>query len=758
MNNTVNTLFRDLPATWTSVQARVSFAPTANWQQAGLAVYGDDDNFVYVTRNFNFAQRISMVSETDQVPHIVAEPAVAATRGILLRLQRPAGSDQVTGAYSVDGTTWTTLGTTTADLTSPRLALITGASPGGLPLATYHDVTITASDDPGLAVSTTQLSATTPAGGTVGDLSFEVTNAGSGTLSWTATTDQGWLSVSPSSGTGAGTVTVHVDADGLVEGTHTGTVTVTAPGAGSPVSVGVSVRVLPAGVTHLVLDYANRAELVADGWDFTARTASGGSRDTEVGSGAVVQYSPDGVKVPADAGDVWAGMNNTVNTLFRDLPATWTSVQARVSFAPTANWQQAGLAVYGDDDNFVYVTRNFNFAQRISMVSETDQVPHIVAEPAVAATRGIHLRLQRPAGSDQVTGAYSVDATTWTTLGTTTADLTSPRLALITGASPGGLPLATYHDVTVTASTQPVLAVSRAQLAASVPAGGSKTDSFTVSNEGTGTLAWTASVTQGAAWLSVSPSSGTGPGTVEVSIDADGLPAGAHQGTIVVAAPGATGSPVTIPVALDVLGDGTTHLVLDYAGRAELLADGWDFTARTASGGSRDTEVGSGAVVQYSPDGVKVPADAGDVWAGMNNTVNTLFRDLPATWTSVQARVSFAPTANWQQAGLAVYGDDDNFVYVTRNFNFAQRISMVSETDQVPVILAEPTVSATQGILLRLQRASGDTITGSYSVDGTTWTTLGTTTADLTNPRLALITGASPGGLPLATYHDVTIT
>src|SRR5690625_1348912 len=661
MNNTVNTLFRDLPATWTSVQARVSFAPTANWQQAGLAVYGDDDNFVYVTRNFNFAQRISMVSETDQVPHIVAEPAVAATRGILLRLQRPAGSDQVTGAYSVDGTTWTTLGTTTADLTSPRLALITGASPGGLPLATYHDVTVTASDDPVLAVSTTQLSATTPAGGTVGDLSFEVTNAGSGTLSWTATTDQGWLSVSPSSGTGAGTVTVHVDADGLVEGTHTGTVTVTAPGAGSPVSVGVSVRVLPAGVTHLVLHYANRAELVADGWDFTARTASGGSRDTEVGSGAVVQYSPDGVKVPADAGDVWAGMNNTVNTLFRDLPATWTSVQARVSFAPTANWQQAGLAVYGDDDNFVYVTRNFNFAQRISMVSETDQVPVILAEPTVSATQGILLRLQRASG-DTITGSFSVDGTTWTTLGTTTADLTNPRLALITGASPGGLPLATYHDVTITASDDPVLAVSTTQLSATTPAGGTVGAlSFEVTNAGSGTLSWTATTDQG--WLSVSPSSGTGAGTVTVHVDADGLVEGTHTGTVTVTAPGA-GSPVSVGVSVRVLPAGVTHLVLDYANRAELVADGWDFTARTASGGSRDTEVGSGAVVQYSPDGVKVPADAGDVWAGMNNTVNTLFRDLPATWTSVQARVSFAPTANWQQAGLAVYGDDDNFVYV----------------------------------------------------------------------------------------------
>src|SRR5690606_24630550 len=195
------------------------------------------------------------------------------------------------------------------------------------------------------------------------------------------------------------------------------------------------------------------------------------------------------------------------------------------------------------------------------------------------------------------------------------------------------------------------------------------------------------------------------------------LPAGAHQGTIVVAAPGATGSPVTIPVALDVLRDGTTHLVLDYAGRAELLPHGWDFTARTAAGAPGDTEVGSGAVGQYSPDGVKVPADAGDVWAGMNNTVNTLFRDLPATWTSVQARVSFAPTANWQQAGLAVYGDDDNFVYVTRNFNFAQRISVVSETDQVRSSLAGPTAPETQGILLPLQRASVDTFAGSVSVD-----------------------------------------
>src|SRR5690625_4358990 len=209
-----------------------------------------------------------------------------------------------------------------------------------------RSVTVATSDmvPPVLSVAPQELRATVPTGEGE-ELSFTVSNAGSGSLTWSTTVEEGeeWLTATPASGSGQGTVLVEVDAGDLEPGTYQGFVRVDAgPGAaGGPVSVGVSVRVLAAGVTHLVLDYANRAELVADGWDFTARTASGGSRDTEVGSGAVVQYSPDGVKVPADAGDVWAGMNNTVNTLFRDLPATWTSVQARVSFAPTANWQQA---------------------------------------------------------------------------------------------------------------------------------------------------------------------------------------------------------------------------------------------------------------------------------------------------------------------------------------------------------------------------------------------------------------------------------
>ena len=56
---------------------------------------------------------------------------------------------------------------------------------------------------------------------------FDVTNCGgAGTLAWTVSDDQSWISVDPTSGTDAGTVTVTVDITGISDGTHTGTVTV----------------------------------------------------------------------------------------------------------------------------------------------------------------------------------------------------------------------------------------------------------------------------------------------------------------------------------------------------------------------------------------------------------------------------------------------------------------------------------------------------------------------------------------------------
>ena len=71
---------------------------------------------------------------------------------------------------------------------------------------------------------------------------------------------------------------------------------------------------------------------------------------------------------------------------------------------------------------------------------------------------------------------------------------------------------------------------------------------LSITNTGGGTLNW--SVIDNAAWLSLSPTNGTDTRTVTLSVNIAGLTAGTYNATIIIAATGATNSPVTIPVTL----------------------------------------------------------------------------------------------------------------------------------------------------------------------------------------------------------------
>jgi hypothetical protein len=71
---------------------------------------------------------------------------------------------------------------------------------------------------------------------------------------------------------------------------------------------------------------------------------------------------------------------------------------------------------------------------------------------------------------------------------------------------------------------------------------------FSVSNTGTGTMPWTAAVTSGSTWLSISSgASGTDTGTITCSFTAN-TSSSVRTATIKVIAPGATGSPVDVTV------------------------------------------------------------------------------------------------------------------------------------------------------------------------------------------------------------------
>jgi hypothetical protein len=96
----------------------------------------------------------------------------------------------------------------------------------------------------------------------------------------------------------------------------------------------------------------------------------------------------------------------------------------------------------------------------------------------------------------------------------------------------------------------PVIGMSPTSLSFTATQGNTNpaTQTLTISNQGGGTLTWSAA--ESAAWLAVSPPSGTGNGAVTLTVTSGSLAAGTYNSTVTVQASGA--SSVSVPVTLTV--------------------------------------------------------------------------------------------------------------------------------------------------------------------------------------------------------------
>jgi uncharacterized protein (TIGR03437 family) len=169
---------------------------------------------------------------------------------------------------------------------------------------------------------------------------------------------------------------------------------------------------------------------------------------------------------------------------------------------------------------------------------------------------------------------FSADAGAATWLSVSPASGTIQPLAsasVIVTANPSGLTANTYSAavtlavsgqqfvVTVNAtvtSAQLALAISQTGLEfkAEAGAGASPSQSITVLNQGSGTLNWSATPsTLVGGWLSVSPTTGTAGESTSVSVNPTNLPAGDYYGLVRFTAAGASNSPQSAIVVLNVL-------------------------------------------------------------------------------------------------------------------------------------------------------------------------------------------------------------
>jgi uncharacterized protein (TIGR03437 family) len=106
-------------------------------------------------------------------------------------------------------------------------------------------------------------------------------------------------------------------------------------------------------------------------------------------------------------------------------------------------------------------------------------------------------------------------------------------------------------------SLSPTISSTPNSLSFAYQSGGAPPPAQTLSLSGSSPVAFSVTIA-GGNWLSVTPSQGTTPATLVVSVNPTGLGAGTSKGSITLSASGATDSPQTIPVTFTVTADQVT--------------------------------------------------------------------------------------------------------------------------------------------------------------------------------------------------------
>ena len=313
------------------------------------------------------------------------------------------------------------------------------------------------------------------------------------------------------------------------------------------------------GQFHYDFTYTDRIALLSDGWDFTAITSQGAARNTEQTSGAVISYDqqihPGILRIPVDAGDLWEGINNTRNCLFRDLPPEWTSIRLKIaSFNPVQNNQQATLLAYQDDDNYVQISRTFEVFNRIMFTNEVGGTAINLNSNEESATSDVFLRLDRDPSSETITSYYSLNGTEWIKTGTVAHALLNARLGIETGASPGGFPPADIAWAEISTEPLPLvtdlLQANPATLVFNARQGvpqDEKRSLFIFSAEGT-IIGWKQSAD--VAWITSGIQNGSTEAVQKIGVNTTGMEPGIYHGNIKLESDQSTGDAIIIPVSL----------------------------------------------------------------------------------------------------------------------------------------------------------------------------------------------------------------
>lgn len=414
--------------------------------------------------------------------------------------------DTITVNYATSGLS---AGTYNATIT------ITDANATNNPQTIPVTLTVTSTTPPAITLAPSTLSPSCTAGANAASQSFTVQNTGGGTLSYTISDDQTWLSQTPTTGTSTGeadTITVNYSTSGLAAGTYNATITVTdANASNNPQTIPVTLTVEAAGVVtedfETVPTWSSSFN-AAWGSSATWSAVAGGQSNNALQATRASEGSSAKVKVYS----VVASTNYTIS-VYMKCP----------NYAGGSYWGECGFKL-GSNTASDYDSNSATWTE-VNKFSDT-------------GTNG--------------------NGNTWTKYAVSCFSGTDTQISIgfKHGAVSNTGPTILWDTLRVVENvTPPTITLVPASLSPSCTQGSNATSqSFTIQNTGGGTLSYTVSDDQ--TWLSQNPTTGTSTGeadTITVNYSTSGLAVGTYNATITVTDSNASNNPQTIPVTLTVL-------------------------------------------------------------------------------------------------------------------------------------------------------------------------------------------------------------
>jgi hypothetical protein len=371
-------------------------------------------------------------------------------------------------------------------------------------------------------------------------------------VSSTTANGQSWLLAS----SGNSSVLVSVQAAGLIAGNYTGTVTVGTSAGSLNIPVNLSVGGIPTlNVNPAAVNFAWQTGTSAPLPQTIALTSSGSpvnvtvSATTSSGGTQWLIVSPTGqlttptqVTVSIQPTGLAAGQTYQGNITINSSGATNGTVNIPVSLLVSNN---PIIAANPASMTFTAQAGGTAPGQNLALTSSGAALSYTVSSSVTTPSGGSWLQVATQTGTTNGTVTVNVN-TTGLAVGTYTGVIN------VSAPSAGNTTLAV--PVTLNINAGPVLQFSVPSLSFAYQVGQAQPQSQTVvigSASGTVGFAVTTQTANMGSWLTVSPTNGSAPGNLVVSVNTAGLAVGTYTGTIsITPSGGATNTPQTIPVTL----------------------------------------------------------------------------------------------------------------------------------------------------------------------------------------------------------------